>query len=165
MNPELAPRAGARVRWGLPDVLLAWFIGAAASVILALPFYDSDVSADHQPIRLYLATHEGDLVAATTMVRVGGHAWYSYGASSSSKRDVRGSNAIQWRMLRDARAAGADVYDLRGITNTLDESDAHFGLIQFKLGTGGEAVEYLGEWDLPLNRLLFKAFELYLSRR
>jgi hypothetical protein len=26
-------------------------------------------------------------------------------------------------------------------------------------------VEHLGEWDLPLNRLLFKAFELYLSRR
>ena len=120
---------------------------------------------DPDRIRLYLARHEADLVAATTMVRVGDHAWYSYGASSSSKRDVRGSNAIQWRMLRDAREAGATVYDLRGITDTLEESDAHFGLIQFKLGTGGEAVEYLGEWDLPLNRLLFKAFELYLSRR
>ena len=120
---------------------------------------------DPDRIRLYLARHEGDLVAATTMVRVGNHAWYSYGASSGAKREVRGSNAIQWRMLRDAHAAGAAVYDLRGITDTLDESDAHFGLIQFKLGTGGEAVEYLGEWDLPLNRLLFKAFELYLSRR
>ncbi len=116
-------------------------------------------------IRLYLAEHEGDLVAATTMVTVGAHAWYSYGASSSAKRDVRGSNAIQWRMMRDAAQLGAAVYDLRGITDTLDESDPHFGLIQFKLGTGGEAVEYVGEWDLPLNRLLFKAFQLYLSRR
>jgi vancomycin resistance protein VanK len=26
-------------------------------------------------------------------------------------------------------------------------------------------VEYVGEWDLPLNRVLFKAFELYLARR
>ncbi len=116
-------------------------------------------------IRLYLARHEGDLVAATTMVRVGAHAWYSYGASSTAKRDVRGSNAIQWQMMRDAKAAGATVYDLRGITDTLDEDDPHFGLIQFKLGTGGEAVEYVGEWDLPLNPLLFKAFELYLKRR
>ena len=63
---------------------------------------------DPDRIRLYLARHEGDLVAATTMVRVGEHAWYSYGASSSSKRDVRGSNAIQWRMLRDARDGGRD---------------------------------------------------------
>jgi lipid II:glycine glycyltransferase (peptidoglycan interpeptide bridge formation enzyme) len=120
---------------------------------------------DPDRMRLYLARHEGDLVAATTMVRVGEHAWYSYGASSTEKRDVRGSNAIQWQMMRDALAAGATVYDLRGITDTLDSDDPHFGLIQFKLGTGGEAVEYAGEWDLPLNRLLYKAFDVYMSRR
>ncbi|HEX7189604.1 MAG TPA: peptidoglycan bridge formation glycyltransferase FemA/FemB family protein [Actinomycetes bacterium] len=120
---------------------------------------------DPDRIRLYLAHHEGDLVAATTMVQVGRHAWYSYGASSTAKREVRGSNAVQWRMLRDAAAAGAEVYDLRGITDTLSEDDPHYGLIQFKLGTGGEAVEYLGEWDLPLNRVLFKAFEVYMDRR
>ena len=120
---------------------------------------------DPQRIRLYLARHESDLVAATTLVQVGRHAWYSYGASSTAKRDVRGSNAIQWRMMRDAAASGAAVYDLRGITDTLDDNDPHFGLIQFKLGTGGEAVEYVGEWDLPLNRLMYKAFSLYLARR
>ena len=55
-------------------------------------------------------------------------------------------------MMRDALDAGADVYDLRGISDTLDADDPSFGLIQFKLGTGGEACEYLGEWDCPLNR-------------
>lgn len=120
---------------------------------------------DPDRIRLYLARHEGDLVAAATMVRVGAHAWYSYGASSAAKRDVRGSNAVQWQMMRDALAAGAGVYDLRGITDTLDEADPHFGLIRFKLGTGGEVVEYAGEWDLPLSRALWAAFDLYLRRR
>lgn len=134
-----------------------------------LPYFERmwDVLTAEDPDRmaLYLARHEGDLVAATTMTRVGTHAWYSYGASSSAKRDVRGSNAVQWRMIRDALAAGATVYDLRGITETLDEDDPHFGLIRFKLGTGGEAVEYLGEWDLPISRPLHAAFELYLKRR
>ena len=45
-------------------------------------------------IVLYTARHEGDLVAATILVRVGGHTWYSYGASSTEKREVRGSNAV-----------------------------------------------------------------------
>ncbi len=116
-------------------------------------------------IRLWFARHEGDLVAATIAIRVGAHAWYSYGASSTEKRDVRGSNAIQWAMIRDAIAAGADVYDLRGITDTLDPDDSHVGLIQFKVGTGGEAVEYAGEWDLPINRLLYTAFDTYMHRR
>lgn len=116
-------------------------------------------------LRLYLARHEGDLVAATLWIRVGTHAWYSYGASSTHKREVRGSNAVQWQMIRDALAAGADVYDLRGITDTLASDDSHVGLVQFKVGTGGEAVEYAGEWDLPLSRPLYAAFELYLRRR
>ncbi|HEX6232694.1 MAG TPA: peptidoglycan bridge formation glycyltransferase FemA/FemB family protein [Jiangellaceae bacterium] len=116
-------------------------------------------------LRLYLARHDGDLVAATTMVRVGEHTWYSYGASSTVKRDVRGSNAVQWRMMRDALADGCTVYDMRGITDTLDADDPHAGLIRFKLGTGGEAVEYLGEWDLPISTVLYTAFDLYMKRR
>ena len=120
---------------------------------------------DPDRIRLYLARHEDDLVAATIWIRVGTHTWYSYGASSTEKREVRGSNAVQWQMIRDAIAVGAEVYDLRGITDTLTGDDAHIGLIQFKVGTGGEAVEYAGEWDLPLNLPLYKAFELYLRRR
>ncbi|MFC7495533.1 MULTISPECIES: lipid II:glycine glycyltransferase FemX [unclassified Nocardioides] len=116
-------------------------------------------------IRLYTARHDGTLVAATIAIRVGAHAWYSYGASSTEKREVRGSNAVQWQMMRDAIAAGADVYDLRGITETLAADDPHLGLIQFKVGTGGEAVEYVGEWDLPLNKALYKAFDIYMKRR
>jgi vancomycin resistance protein VanK len=127
--------------------------------------FDALGGEDPDRIRLYLAHHEGDLVAATIGIRVGSHAWYSYGASSTEKRDVRGSNAVQWQMIRDAIAADAAIYDLRGITDTLTTDDAHVGLIQFKVGTGGEAVEYAGEWDLPLNRPIYKAFELYMSRR
>jgi vancomycin resistance protein VanK len=120
---------------------------------------------DPERIRLYLARHQGDLVAATILVRVGAHAWYSYGASSTEKREVRGSNACQWAMIRDSLAAGCDVYNLRGITPTLDADDPHVGLIQFKVGTGGQAVRYVGEWDLPLRPMVYRAFDLYMRQR
>ncbi|WP_405778877.1 lipid II:glycine glycyltransferase FemX [Streptomyces sp. NBC_00859] len=120
---------------------------------------------DPNRMRLYFARHDGENVAAATMLIVGGHVWYSYGASANHKREVRPSNAMQWRMLRDAYAMGATVYDLRGISDSLDETDHLFGLIQFKVGTGGEAVEYIGEWDFPLNKLLHKALDIYMSRR
>ncbi|MEV8374556.1 peptidoglycan bridge formation glycyltransferase FemA/FemB family protein [Kribbella sp. NPDC056861] len=120
---------------------------------------------DHERIKLYLAHHQGELVAAAIMVRVGTRAWYSYGASSTDKREVRGSNACQWAMIRDSLAAGCDVYDLRGITPTLDADDSHVGLVQFKVGTGGEAVRYVGEWDLPLRPIIYRAFDHYLRQR
>jgi len=67
-------------------------------------------------------------------------------------------------MIQDALAAGATVYDLRGITEGLGADDPEIGLIQFKVGTGGEAVQYLGEWDLPINKALYAAFRAYLDR-
>jgi lipid II:glycine glycyltransferase (peptidoglycan interpeptide bridge formation enzyme) len=120
---------------------------------------------DPSRITWYFAHHDGDLVAATILVRVGAHACYSYGASSTHKREVRGSNACQWTMIRDALSAGCDVYDLRGITPTLDPADPHAGLIQFKAGAGGQAVRYVGEWDLPLRPMVYRAFRVYMGRR
>jgi lipid II:glycine glycyltransferase (peptidoglycan interpeptide bridge formation enzyme) len=39
------------------------------------------------------------------------------------------------------------------------------GLIRFKVGTGGQAVRYVGEWDLPLRPMVYWAFDLYMRRR
>lgn len=127
--------------------------------------WDALTAEAPERLRLYLAHHDDDLVAATTMVQVGRHAWYSYGASTTAKREVRGSNAVQWQMMRDARDAGAVVYDMRGITDTVAADDPHAGLLQFKVGTGGQAVEYLGEWDLPLKTALYRAFMVWMKRR
>jgi vancomycin resistance protein VanK len=174
-NIRKADKAGVRVTRGGPHQLEAfhelYVHTAQRDHFTARPFsyfqtmFDAMGAEDPGRITLWLAHHEGDLVAATIAVRVGTHAWYSYGASSSDKREVRGSNAVQWAMIRDAIDQGADVYDLRGITDTLDPDDPHVGLIQFKVGTGGEAVESVGEWDLPLNRMLYRGFQLYLTRR
>ncbi|MFD4600138.1 lipid II:glycine glycyltransferase FemX [Streptomyces sp. NPDC058464] len=124
------------------------------------------LTAEHPDrMRLYLAHHDGDILAAATMLTVGDHVWYSYGASTSRRREVQPNNAMQWRMMCDAHELGAAVYDFRGITDTLEESDHLLGLLRFKVGAGGEAVEYPGEWDFPLNKLLHKAFDLYMARR
>ena len=102
-------------------------------------------------IRLFLARHEGDLVAATIWVRVGGHTWYSYGASSTEKRDVRGSNAAQWAMIQAPWPPAPTSTTCAASPTPSTPTTRTSGLIQFKVGTGGEAVEYAGEWDLPLN--------------
>ncbi|WP_420176482.1 lipid II:glycine glycyltransferase FemX [Luteococcus sp. OSA5] len=115
-------------------------------------------------MRVYLAKHEDDVVAATTWIQVGKHSWYSYGASSNSKREVRGSNRIQWQMMQDSLEAGATVYDLRGIVEGVGADDPEIGLIQFKVGTGGQAIAYPGEWDLPINKPLYAVFDAYMNR-
>jgi lipid II:glycine glycyltransferase (peptidoglycan interpeptide bridge formation enzyme) len=174
-NIKKAEKAGVKVVQGGYDDLRAFYELYTETakrdrfVPRPLPYFQRMWTAltaeDPNRMRLYLAHHEGDILSAATMLTVGEHVWYSYGASTSRKREVQPSTAIQWRMMTDAHELGAAVYDLRGITDTLDESHHLLGLLRFKVGTGGEAVEYLGEWDFPLNRLLHRALGLYLSRR
>ncbi|MFE8913980.1 lipid II:glycine glycyltransferase FemX [Streptomyces globisporus] len=120
-------------------------------------------------MKLYLARHRGEILAAHTMIAVGRRAWYQTGASADHRREVRPSNALQWRMLLDAHAAGADVYDMRGVPSTLDPEERAYGLLRWKLGTGGQVVETLGEWERPVggsaNHALHRAFQAYLNRR
>ncbi|NUR29394.1 MAG: peptidoglycan bridge formation glycyltransferase FemA/FemB family protein [Catenulispora sp.] len=124
------------------------------------------LSAEHpQRMRLYLACHDGEILAAHTLNIVGDRAWYQLGASASHRRDVRPSHAVQWRMMQDAKAAGCAVYDMRGFTDVLDSTDPGSGLLQWKLGTGGRAVEYLGEWDFAVNRPLHTLFGVYMVWR
>ncbi len=121
-------------------------------------------------MRLYTARHGGEILAAHTLIRSpdGARAWYQTGASADHRREVRPSNALQWRMLCDAHGEGASAYDMRGVPTTLDPGDREFGLLRWKLGTGGEVVETLGEWELPLhgtvNRTLHRAVQGYLAR-
>jgi len=114
---------------------------------------------------LFLAKWQSSVVAASIFVELGGHSWYLYGASSTHGREVRPSNALQWAMMERALSSQSDVYDLRGITATLDKENPHAGLLQFKVGVGGRAVEVMGEWDYSFNPLLYLAFRAYLNRR
>ncbi|MEV7252863.1 lipid II:glycine glycyltransferase FemX [Streptomyces cyaneofuscatus] len=139
----------------------------------SLAYYQRQYAAlnTEQPgrMKLYLACHRGEILAAHTMITVGRRVWYQTGASADHRREVRPSNALQWRMLLDAHRLGADIYDMRGVPSTLDPDERAYGLLRWKLGTGGQVVETLGEWEKPLggtaNHTLYRAFQTYLARR
>lgn len=172
-NIRKAEKAGVVVRPGTRDDLAAFhevYVETAArdhftprGLVYFERMWDA-LNSREERLRLYVAEYEGHVAASTIMVTVGQHAWYSYGASTTADRDVRPSNALQWRMISDAHALGCSVYDLRGISDTLDPDHYLSGLVQFKVGTGGYAQEYVGEWDHELRPLWAKAFRAYQRR-
>ena len=120
---------------------------------------------DPQRLRLYLARHEGEVVAATTLATVGDHAWYLYGASTTASRNVRPSNAVQWRMITDSMASGCS-----GLRPARNQRQPHrrgppAGPGPVQGGHRGYAQEYVGEWDHVLRPMWNKAYDVYRSRR
>lgn len=53
-TPGLPARA--RLRWGLPDIVIAYFVGALGAAILVAPFYDQSKGADGQSVWFLLGT-------------------------------------------------------------------------------------------------------------
>lgn len=172
-----AEMADVRVGWGaasdLPDFHRLYTATAERDGFRARPLayfgrmWHALNAEDDDRLRLYLAEYEGEVLSAALMINVGNRVWHSYAASGRRGRELRPSSALLWRMLCDARSAGAETYDLRSITPTLTE-DRLLGRLLFKTGAGGRAVEYLGEWEQPVGsqgKMLQRALGVYLGRR
>lgn len=108
-------------------------------------------------IKLFLAEYEGAPIAGALTYFLGKQAWYTYGASSNEHRNVMPNHLMQWRMMEAAHAAGCTVYDFRGVSCNLESlSDDNLqGLNRFKAGFNAEFIQYVGEYDLPINSLLY----------
>jgi hypothetical protein len=101
--------------------------------------------------RTYVARHEGEALAAIMVARFGGRAYYLFGGSAGSKRQLMPTYAVQWAAMQDAARSGCRDYDLWGVPPSEADTDHPWhGLWQFKAGFGGEVVEYCGAWDLIL---------------
>jgi lipid II:glycine glycyltransferase (peptidoglycan interpeptide bridge formation enzyme) len=118
-----------------------------------------------QELRLYLAEHEGDCLAAVVVLFRKTEAVYLYGASSNIKRNLMAPYLLQWRAMTDAKARGALVYDLFGIAPSDDPSHPMAGLYRFKTGFGGRIIHRPGSWDYPYRPLLKSLFTLAESLR
>lgn len=107
-----------------------------------------DYLVENDFAQIFLAEYEGQVIAATLALITGDKAWYLYGASSNRHRNVMPNYLIQWEMIRWARDRGCSIYDFRGVSGDLDESNPLYGLYRFKKGFSGEFTEFIGEWDL-----------------
>ena len=105
--------------------------------------------------RLYMAFHEGQPIAGTLAIHYGDKVWYLYGASSNEHRNLMPNYLLQWNMIRWAVETGCRVYDFRGVSGDLSESNPLYGLYKFKKGFNGEFTEFVGEYDLVLKKLSY----------
>lgn len=110
-------------------------------------------------IRLYLAYHEGILIAGTLAIVYGNKCWYLYGASSNAHRNLMPNYLLQWEMIKWAVERGCEIYDFRGVSGDLDESNPLYGLYKFKKGFNGKFTEFIGELDYVFNPLVYFAVE------
>lgn len=110
---------------------------------------------------LSVARWQSKVVAANIFVDFAGMRTYLHGASSNASREVMAPYLLHWEMMKDAKQKGLTAYDWWGVA-PMDAIGVHpwAGITRFKLGFGGERLEYPGTFDLVLRQGWYWAYTL-----
>ena len=168
-NIRLAGKKGVKIvsaagRDALPEFYRILTTTATRDKFLIRPysyferFYDSLQPAGL--CELFMAYYEGEALAGTLAFRMGEKAWYIYGASANTHRNLMPNYLIQWTMIEWAKANGCTMYDFRGVPGHVAEDHPLYGLVKFKKGFGGKYTEFIGEYDLPINAFKYRLYNL-----
>lgn len=116
--------------------------------------------------KMFLARHEGEVIAGTIAFCLPPQTWYVYGASSDEHRNKMPNHALQWAMMRWAKEQGCTVFDMRGVAQEIagEPQGPLAGLNRFKRGFDARYVEYLPDYELVGNRAGYWALHKVLPR-
>jgi lipid II:glycine glycyltransferase (peptidoglycan interpeptide bridge formation enzyme) len=112
---------------------------------------------------LLFADYQGDVLSSALLLGFGDSVNFKMGGWLGCHRDVRPNELLHWVGMQWARDRGYRYYDLEGIDRTVAEAIVSgrdskdlpvSGLTHFKLGLGGEVVEFPGSYDYVRQRVL-----------
>ncbi|MBI4999498.1 peptidoglycan bridge formation glycyltransferase FemA/FemB family protein [Candidatus Gottesmanbacteria bacterium] len=110
---------------------------------------------------LLTATYQDKILVAWILFLFNNVLYYPYGASSDEDRQVMASNLIMWEAMKWGKAHGAKIFDLWGCLGpNPNPRDPWYGFHRFKEGYGGKLVEFIGTYDLVINRYLYPLYNL-----
>lgn len=100
---------------------------------------------------LLLASFGDEVLAGALVLYSGRTAIYLYGASSDAKRNLMAPYAVQWEILREAKARGCEIYDMFGASLPAEQDHPLQGVTRFKRGFGARFLRRHGTWDFPFD--------------
>lgn len=131
---------------------------------------------------VYLAKHEGQILATSVHIHAFGETSYHHGASVQSK--VPASYLLQWRAIQDALKRGDHVYNFWGIAPVSEQRTANSGqnesansykpiatshpfsgVTLFKTGFGGSLLPLMHCRDIPIKTTYWLTYAFETMRK
>lgn len=169
-NIRLAQRKGVKVRSADISDLNIWYHLYKETCLRNSIFYNeidyfnavlgTHINSNNPSVNveLLIAEHDSTPLAAMFLVRSEKRAYYLYGASSSTNRNLMATYALQWEAMMRAKQKGCSEYDMFGVAPRPDPSHPLYGLYKFKSGFGGHLFHRMGCWDYPLKHSTYESY-------
>lgn len=116
---------------------------------------------DELSAHLFLAKYKDEVLVAWILFVFKDTLYYPYGASSSKFRETMASNLMMWEAIKFGKKLGLKKFDMWGSLG-LEPSikDPWYGFHRFKEGYGPKLVEFVGSYDLVINKSLYKLYKI-----
>ncbi len=103
---------------------------------------------------------EKKIIAGGWYMLYGREIVYLFGASYKPFMRYNSQYLLQYEMLKFAIDEGYDKFNFYGIDGNFNEDSVNYGLFDFKRGFNADVHELLGEFDLIVNKSLYKQYNL-----
>lgn len=97
---------------------------------------------------LLTAKYKGKIITTWIVFTWKDFLYYPYGASSEKDKKVMANNLIMWEAIHFGKKLGLKTFDLWG-------REPGKGFTKFKEGYNPKVIEFLGTWDLIINKPLY----------
>jgi lipid II:glycine glycyltransferase (peptidoglycan interpeptide bridge formation enzyme) len=109
---------------------------------------------NQQPIsHLLTANYNGEIITTWILFVWKDFLYYPYGASSDKYRNVMANNLMMWEAIKFGKKIGLNTFDLWG-------REEGKGFTKFKEGYNPQIVEFLGSWDMVINKPLYYSYRV-----
>lgn len=100
---------------------------------------------------LLVARYKGEIVSTWILFNNKDFLYYPYGASTDRHKEVMANNLMMWEAIKFGKKLKLKTFDLWG-------REEGKGFTKFKEGYNPKVVEFVGSWDLVINKPLYTLY-------
>lgn len=100
---------------------------------------------------LLTASCENEVLTAWVVFAYKDFLYYPYGASTDKHKDLQSNSLMMWEAIKFGKRLSLKTFDLWG-------REEGKGFTKFKEGFSPSVVEFLGTWDLVINKRIYKTY-------
>jgi lipid II:glycine glycyltransferase (peptidoglycan interpeptide bridge formation enzyme) len=116
--------------------------------------HSSPLTVHSSPIaHLLTATYKGEIITTWILFGWRDFLYYPYGASTEEHKNVMANNLIMWEAIKFGKRLGLKTFDLWG-------REEGKGFTKFKEGYNPKVIEFLGTWDLVINKPFYCIYRI-----
>ncbi len=107
---------------------------------------------------LLVAKFNGEIITAWILFQDKSFLYYPFGASTHKYKNVMANNLMMWEAIKLGKKLKLKIFDLWG-------REEGKGFTKFKEGYNPQVVEFIGSWDLVINKPLYYLYRLLEKTR